>query len=126
MPRRKKTDQEIKALVDTIDENPDLLHLDVTPSVLKLVQQGLPAAQAVLDLLDAPELLTRKRARRVLEGVIGQRFGWSAGHGFPDHDKQEEFHRLLKANGDYQAELPANERKESIEKWRRWLESQSQ
>jgi predicted RNase H-like nuclease len=124
MPRQDKKASEIKKLIDTIDENPDSLHLDVTPSVLKLVQLGLPAAQAVLDLLDAPELPTRRRARRVLEGVVGKRFGWLSGQGFPDSDKEAEFRRLLKANGNYEADLPPRERKKSIEKWQRWLAAQ--
>jgi len=114
----------IETLVKTIDEDPDPLHADVTPSVLELIERGLPGAKAVVDLLDATEFLTRKRAQRVLEGVIMQRHGWVAGQGYTTPDGQEKTRTLLAANGNYQADAAPEARRASIEKWRRWLESQ--
>jgi hypothetical protein len=113
-----------QTLINQIDDQPDLLHVDITPAVLKLVDLGLAGLQAVLDLLDAPNLLTRKRAQRVVEGVIMQRHGWVAGQGYTTPDGQEKTQALLNANGDYQADAASETRRASIEKWRRWLESQ--
>ena len=114
----------IETLVKTINENPDPLHADVTPSVLKLCEKGLPAAKAVLDMLNAAELLTRKRAQRVLEGVVMRRHGWVAGQGYTTAGGEEKTHALLAANGNYQADAAQELRDAAIEKWRRWLVSQ--
>jgi hypothetical protein len=116
----------IETLVQTINDNPDPLHVDVTPSVLQLIKKGLPAARAVLDLLDAPELLARRRAQRVLEGVVMYRHGWVAGRGYTDPDGQQKTQDLLAANGNYQADAAPEARKQAIEKWRGWLKSQRQ
>jgi len=116
---------DIDILVRTIDANVDPLHTDVTPSVLKLMEQGLPAAQAVLDLLDAPELLTRRHAQRVIEGVVMRRHGWVAGQGYTDSAGQQKTQDLLARNGNYQADAAPKARKQAIEKWRRWLASQN-
>lgn len=115
---------EIENLVRTINDDPDPLHTDVTPSVLGLIEQGLPGARAVVDLLDAPELLTRRRAQRVLEGVVMRRHGWVAGRGYTDPDGERRTRDLLSDNGDYQADAAPEARRRAAERWRRWLESQ--
>jgi hypothetical protein len=115
---------DIDELVRTINENPDPLHGDYTPSVVQLRERGLKAAVAVLDLLDDPNYETRLRAQRVVEDVVKRRFGWAPGQGFTDLSQQEKTQDLFAANGNYQAGAPPEERKKSIEKWRRWLEEQ--
>lgn len=115
---------EINSLIQTIDVGEDELHADFTPSVLKLIEKGLPGARAVLGLLDAPEFLTRKRVQRVLEGIVMRRHGWRPGQGYPDFESQERTQALLQANGNYQADASPRSRKKAIEKWRRWLEAQ--
>ncbi|HEX9988145.1 MAG TPA: hypothetical protein VGE45_06655 [Chloroflexia bacterium] len=127
MPKQvKQTRQndDIKILVQTIDDNANPLHSDFTPSVLKLSEMGIPGAKAVLDLLDAPRYETRLRAERVLEGVVMGRNGWEYGQGYTDDDGQQKTNDLLKANGSYRADAPPKERRESIEKWRQWLEAE--
>lgn len=125
MPEHHKPVDEIESLVRTINDNADRLHLDSTPSVQRLIDLGLPAAKAILDLLDAPELQTRMRAQRVLEGVVMRHHGWKEGQGYPDDKGQEKTKALLQANLNYQADAPPAERKKAIEEWRRWLEAQS-
>jgi len=116
--------EEIRRLIQTIDENPDRLHVDVTPSVLRLSELGLPAASAVIELLDSPDWMTRKRAQRVLEGIVMRRHGWRPGQGYPDpHAGQERTQAVLEANGNYQADADPEVRRRSIELWRRWLET---
>jgi len=117
----KQIDSELAALITTLDENPDELHLDITPSVLKLISLGLQGADAALDLLNAPTLETRLRARRVLEGAVGAHVGWKPGQGFPNKVAEKEFHDLVAKNGNYSAHAPEDERKEAIRKWREWL-----
>ena len=70
---------------------------------------GLPALRSVLDLLDAPDLMTRKRAGRVLEGVIMRAMVGCAETGI---------------RATVMADAPSEERKAAIEKWRDWSECQ--
>ena len=57
------------ACVRTIDDGADELHLDRTPAVRCLIEIGMPALLPVLDLLLAPEQMTRLRAQRAVEGI---------------------------------------------------------
>lgn len=124
-PLAQEKSNDIEKLIRTIDENPDPLHGDFTPSVLKLSELGIPGAKAVLDLLDAPEFLTRKHAQRVLEGVVMRLHGWVPGRGYPDaHSGQKKTQDLLKANGNYDPNSSSSDRRKAIEKWRQWLEMQ--
>jgi hypothetical protein len=118
-------DKELADLVQKIDENPDRLHADVTPAVLQLMDLGLPGAKAVLELLDAPEWLTRIRVQRVIEGVVMRRNGWQPGQGYPEpHEGQEKVATVLASNGSYNAKAPSEHRREAIAKWRQWIEAE--
>jgi hypothetical protein len=114
----------IRGLVERIDEDVDPLHVDFTPSVLALSGQGLPAVRAVLDLLDAPDRLTRLRAQRVVEGVVMRRNGWTPGQGYHDPAGEERTRATVTANGSYRADAPSPERRRAIDLWRRWLQQQ--
>ena len=123
MPNDKSNN--IEELIRTIDVDPDPLHNDFTPSVLKLSELGIPAAKGVLDLLDAPGFLTRKRAQRVLEGVVMRLHGWIPGQGYPDaHSGQKLTQEVLKDNGNYDPNSSSSDRRKAIEKWRHWLQKQ--
>jgi hypothetical protein len=124
MSKQDREDAKIKTLIERIDKDPDRLHADVTPSVLELTELGLPGAHAVLELLDAPEFLTRKRAQRVLEGVVMRHYGWIAGQGYATSEAQDQVQTLLKTNGNYNADAPQRKRKSAIGKWRHWLQAQ--
>jgi hypothetical protein len=114
----------IDDLVRTIDDDPDPLHNDYTPSVWKLTEAGLPGAAAVIDLLESPKELTRLHAQRVVEGVVMRRYGWVPGHGCPDRsDCDGKTRRTLKANGDYRWDGPAAERAAAVARWREWLKN---
>ncbi len=117
-------DSEIAQLVRTIDEDPDILHNDYTPSVQRLIDKGLAGAAAVVPLLNTDDQMTRRRAQRVLEGVVKARFGWKAGIGFADGSAQEQALAVLAANGNYDAAASEEQRKHSAGLWRRWIESQ--
>ena len=119
--KQTKTTQEIAGLLRRFDDQPDPLHNDVTPSVLRLMELGLAGAEAVLDLLNSPELIRRRRAQRVLEGVVARRFGWNSSQGYPDEASREKALALLKQNGDYSADAAAAHRHGAIRKWEQWL-----
>jgi hypothetical protein len=119
-----KARQEIADLIRRFDEKPDPLHYDVTPSVLRLMELDLAGVDAVLDLLDSPELITRRRAQRVLEGVVARRFNWNSSQGYPDEASREKALALLKQNGGYSADAALIQRRGAILKWKQWLRAQ--
>lgn len=112
---------EIQDLLATFDDNPSRRHGDFTPAVQRLTELGLPAIAATLHLLDHPNMLTRKRAQRVLDGVIMYQHGWEAGHGYPDPEQEKKVHALMATNGNYNAMAAPEDRQQAIEKWRVWL-----
>ena len=119
------SDNELAELVRNIDQDPDILHGDVTPAVLQLIDSGLPAAKAVLEVLDAPDMLTRQRAQRVVEGVVMRRNGWQPGQGYPEpHEGQQKVHAVLELNGAYDANAPPELRRRAIAKWRQWIQAE--
>jgi hypothetical protein len=121
---QKKVDPAVlAALVRTLDERPDPLHVDVTPSVLALIDLGLPGAEAVLDRLNAPERLTRMRAQRVVEAVLAHRFGWRAGVGYPTAEAEQQARAVATSNG-YNADASELDRLAAIERWRAWIDAE--
>ncbi len=117
----------INLWIETINENPDMLHLDYTPSVHKLSECGLLAGIAILALLDREDTWERYRAQRVLEGVVQRKYGWQAGHGYPPgSDGEERVRNLFREMGSYQADASMEARTASIEKWKNWLQAQIQ
>jgi hypothetical protein len=59
----------IQRLLATINEAPDPLHFDLTPSVHALSAMGVQVLPALLPLLSSTDPRTRQRAQRVLERV---------------------------------------------------------
>jgi HEAT repeat protein len=111
----------LQACLSTIDDNPDQLHLDLTPSVHALGDMGLQAVAPLLDLMGSAERDTRMHAQRALETIVARRFGFQPGRGFPDPNAENAYGDLWKANGDYDFAAAAGRRDAAIVRWRRWL-----
>jgi Fe-S-cluster containining protein len=97
---------------------------DITPEEAALIESGLPGIRAVINLLNAPELVTRKHAQRVLEGAVMRLHGWVPGQGYTDPSGEGKTQDLLRANGSYQANATREERALALDKWSLWLEAQ--
>ena len=118
--------ENIPILVNNINKNPDMLHLDYTPAVHALSKCGLKALGAILPLLNSKDVWERQRAQRVLEGVVQRRHGWKPGQGFPkDFNGEEKTRDLFHQMGNYRAGSSENERIASIAKWKAWLKAQT-
>jgi hypothetical protein len=110
----------IDAWLRAFDEQPDPLHVDITPSVLALIELGLPGIDAVLDRLNAPARLTRKRAQRVLDGALARHLGWVSSVGYPTPEAAQRARAIADANA-YDADAAEPVRLAAIARWRGWL-----
>ncbi|MCB1037503.1 MAG: hypothetical protein KDD47_26970 [Acidobacteria bacterium] len=112
---------EVARLVAALDEAPDKLHSDVTPSVRRLIEIGEPTLDAVLDQMLSESEPTRLRAQRVLEGVTMGPFGFVPGKGWPDPKDEERFRAFWRSLGDLDWKADRRRREEAVALWRRWL-----
>ena len=110
--------QEIKALVAQLDVDGDPLHSDLTPAVMALAEHDIAGGCAVLEALDAPDMMTRLHASRVLESIVSTRFGFRPGRGFRDQYAEEHARALLRSIG---YAYDGGARRPAIERWRAWL-----
>jgi len=111
----------LPACLSTIDDNPDELHLDLTPSVHALGEMGIEAIAPLLELMSSGKRDTRMHAQRALEMIVARRFGFRPGRGFPDVNAESAARRVWVDNGGYEFSANAGDRNASIVLWRRWL-----
>ncbi|MCM3870565.1 MAG: HEAT repeat domain-containing protein [Pyrinomonadaceae bacterium] len=116
----------LKALIQTINDAPDPLHLDLTPSVFALGSFGLDAAGELLELLLDEDQDTRLHAQRALEMIVGQRHGFKFGRGYPTPEAELEAQAEWQDNGNYDYAAPAAARIQSVEKLRDWPRKRKQ
>lgn len=113
----------LKACLQTLNDAPDPLHLDITPAVTALADLGFMAVPSLLSLLNNEDKLTRLHAQRALEIVISKRHGFVQGQGFPSSEAEKGARAEWIENGDYDYRADKTSRTASIAKWQRWLES---
>jgi hypothetical protein len=106
-----------------IDDDPDILHNDVTPAVWAICAHELDGARAVMPLLDAADRDTRMHASRALSCAVSRWLGWRAGQGYPP-GAEARFRSAWTANGDYDWDADAAARHASRLAWERWLAAQ--
>ena len=116
----------LKALIQTINDAPDPLHHDLTPSVFALGTYGLEAIGELLDLLLDEDQDTRLHAQRALQMIIGELHGFEFGKGYPTPEAEREAQADWQDNGNYDYAAPAETRLASVEKWREWLRKKKQ
>ncbi len=112
---------EIERLIQQIDESPDKLHGDYTPSVYRLIEMGEPVLSQVLSLMLSHGEMTRLRAQRVLEGVTMKRFGFQVGKGWVNPQDEERWQRFWNDLGDLSYDAPLETRVQASNRWREWL-----
>ena len=112
---------ELEQLIATLNEHPDKLHGDDTPSVMRLIAIGREALGPALALMSSPQSDTRMRAQRVLEGVTMASHGFHRGHGWSRAGGEAEWKQLWASLGDLDWQAPNAVRAESVARWRTWL-----
>lgn len=113
----------LEALVKTLDDAPDELHGDRTPSVDALGEMGSRAVPSLLSLLDEPNEPTRMHAQRALEAIVNRRFGFKPGRGFPSAEAGRRAGSAWAEHGDYNFAAPPASRRDAMAKLRAWFKS---
>jgi HEAT repeat protein len=109
------------ASLQTLNDAPDELHLDRTPSVAALGDMGLKPVGRLLDLLMNRDERTRLRSQRALERILARRHGLRRRQGVPSEADEEAMRAEWRANGDYDFRATEEARSASVARWRRWL-----
>jgi hypothetical protein len=117
---------QVADLVKHINDEPNLLHADITPAVENLIKIGRPALRyGTLELLNSDDLDTRMRAWQVVEGVTTAEMGFVVGEGWPKREdtlqQDEKWRQLWRANGSYKWDAPKEARDAAYQKWLQWL-----
>lgn len=117
-------EQRIASLIESIDDDWDVLHSDYTPAVRRLIKIGPPAIEPLLELMLVDNSFTRTHAQRALAGIVKTMLGYEYGKGWPEgiREGNERFLRLWRALGDLHEDAPSEERQKSVRKWREWLD----
>jgi hypothetical protein len=118
-------EHQIEQLIHDIDDRPDKLHGDYTPSVHKLIEIGEPALKQTLKLMLSTSEETRLRAQRVIEGVTMGMYGFRTGHGWNNEKGRLEWFNLWDSLGKLSYKASSELRSESISKWMQWIKGRS-
>jgi len=111
----------LEELVRTINDNPNPLHRELTPSVHRLIVFGDTAIPRMLDLMLSDDRDTRLRAVTVLRGIVLSKHGFSLPRGWPDDASEERYRALWKSLGNLDWDSPRENRERAVKLWREWL-----
>jgi len=102
--------RDLQTWLAAIDDDPDPVHLDMTPAVHALGEMGDRAVPPLLDLLLAESEETRLHAQRALELIVYRRHGFEPGRGFPSPEAEQAARdELVSAGYDHAADRRARE-----------------
>jgi hypothetical protein len=110
----------LSALEQTINDSPDPLHWEHTPTVQSLIEMGMAALPTVFALMDSGNESSRRRAQYVLATVVLQDVTRRLQPKSFTNEALQEWERLHKANGSYEWNETDSVRTSSIEQWKRW------
>jgi hypothetical protein len=116
--------EQVEALVTRLNDAPHPRLVHRTPAVDELIELGLPIIPYLEQPLQAEGMLTRLRAQAALHGVAAA-FVSSRDSTTPEtpaHDRAMEV--LWAANGAYDFEGSAGQRRDAAEAWTDWARAQ--
>jgi HEAT repeat protein len=113
----------LDALLATLNDGADALHIDMTPSVQSLGEMGLAAAMRLLDNLTADDMTTRLHAQRALEIIVNKRYGFQPGRGFPDPAAEGQAASAWRDHGDYDYTAGGTARERAASRLRAWFDT---
>jgi hypothetical protein len=101
----------ILRLTQTINDNPVMLHRDVTPSVQALVCEGKDAIPPMLELMVSGDETTRLRAQTVLREVTFTMY----------NSKRPQWKAFWEQMGNLDYKMSEEKRLASVSRWQAWL-----
>lgn len=104
----------LAALLAALNDAPDPMHLDRTPSVEALAAFGVDAVAPLLDRLLDDDSMTRLHAQRALELIFASHLGRAG----------EEARSAWRQHGDYAWDADAERRRSAVASLRNWLAQQ--
>jgi hypothetical protein len=111
----------INELVDRIHEMPNgPVHAPYTPAVGELIQIGPPVLEPMFELMSSPDYSTRHAAEVVIRDVTMDMLN-DPPKAARTREKEDRWQRLWQSMGDLDAQATVEQRKDSVEKWRKWL-----
>jgi HEAT repeat protein len=115
------TEDAVDAWLSVINDAPDPLHQDVTPSVLALSRMGIRVLPSILPLLESSDAATRQRAQKVLERVTFSDVSDAVKPRPLSETAAAQWTALWERNGAYQWDAPDERRRAAIARWRLWI-----
>lgn len=110
----------IEQLVQNINENPDIHHGDLTPSVVALIEIGPSTIPSMLELMVNGDEPTRWRAQAVLHGIVVRRYGFVLGRGWTNPNGPEEAQGLWLELGNLDYRSGQDSRERAVLRWHQW------
>ena len=111
----------LDACLATINDSPDMLHYDLTPSVRALSEMGIGVLSSIIPLLGAENKRTRQHAQGVLERVTFKEITKLHESPAPSTKAKSAWKTLWEKNGPYRWDAPEDQRETAINRWQRWL-----
>jgi len=105
----------LAALLATLNDAADPMHLDRTPSVEALADFGLDAVAPLLERLLDEDPMTRLHAQRALELIVAR-------HLSPADD--EAVRSVWQQHGNYAWDADVERRRAAVASWRTWLDQE--
>lgn len=110
--------EKIEILVGKLEDNPDRLHMDITPAVLSLAKFDPTLIMPFLaDAMLSDSEMARLHAQRALEQSLMRHFGFVPGKGWTTPKGEEVFAQVWRTNGNYSFDAPKPKREASVKKW---------
>ena len=103
----------LAALVQTLDDYPDVLHSPYTVSMYALLEGGKEVLPWVAPLLKAPQPATRERALLIIKTLV------------PKVSGSENWEQLWRSLGCYDPEGADAERNRAADQWQAWIQQRS-
>jgi HEAT repeat protein len=119
------TEDALQALVSTLHDDPNPLHIELTPAVESLIELGLAGLSALWPLLNDADPLARQRAQHVLATVTYRLLENQLQPRPLTNVARTAWESLWQQNGNYRWDGPPDQRATSITRWQAWLEQKS-
>lgn len=115
------TPDALEACLATINDAPDMLHYDLTPSVQALSEMGLGVLSSIIPLLGTENERTRQHAQGVLERITFKEISKSVSSPPSSIRAKSIWKSLWEKNGPYRWDAPQARRQKAIKCWEQWL-----